>query len=115
MEGTNDKDCCCFCFDARTGVMIIGVFLWISVCLLGFQGFWFVAAVFNSDGIFYTWYWIPAVFIILYLAILFLRVVQNEHKEHDYETRKKFARAYLVFGVIINGACQLACMIIGWI
>ena len=27
----DNKDCCCFCFSARTGVMIIGAFLWIGM------------------------------------------------------------------------------------
>ena len=115
MEGTDDKNCCCFCFDARTGVMIIGILLWIGVLGCAFQGFWFAAAVFNSDGVFYYWYIIPAVIINLYLAILFVKVMQNENKENDHETRTKFARAYLVFGVFVNGAAQLCCMVLGWI
>ena len=115
MEGTDDKNCCCFCFDARTGVMIIGALLWIGVIAFGIQCSWLVFLALNDATTYYTWYTIPAVLIDLYLAILFIKVVQNEHKENDWETRKKFAEQYMKIGVILNGILMLLCGIAGGI
>ncbi len=93
-----DQDnCCCFCFDARTGVMIIGTLLWIG--LIGnaiVLSILIVAATQTDAAPLYSWYYIPQMIVMLILAAKFCKVVSSERTEHDFKQRMSFARLYLI-------------------
>ena len=103
----NNKDCCCFCFTARTGVIIIGVLMSIGcVFYLGDLAFLLFAET-NTPGtaVLLPWQYIPAGIIQFILAIKFCQVMANERKPKDWETRKSFAKWYLILGVFVNAIC----------
>merc|ERR1712226_1039005 len=110
----NQNDCCCFCFTARTGVMIIGTLMWI--------GFFFyiidmsyVAFVYYStpDAIgVVPWQYGIAGVCNLILAIKFCRVVRGEHREGDWERRKNFAKSFFIINVIIAGILSVIAMVV---
>ena len=51
----------------------------------------------------------------LILGILFCKVLSNENKEHDWETRKLFARYYLILGVFVNAVLSICAFVVGWL
>ena len=106
----DNKDCCCFCFSARTGVMIIGAFLWIGLffyCIDFALGYPTQPEVTGVT----PWQYLVGGICNLILAIKFCHVVSNEHKPRDFAIRKAFARAMLIIGVFVNGALSIFAMI----
>ena len=107
------KDCCCFCFSARTGVMIIGTLLIIG-CVFQFIDFAYIFYLVqaNPDVLQVSpWQYIVGGICNLILAIKFCKVVSNEHKENDWATRKSFARTFFIIGVVISGILQVIAVV----
>ena len=111
----NNRDCCCLCFDARSGVMIIGALLWMSFISANIS--LSVQIFYAIDGAtpFFFWFYIPSILINLLLGIMFCKVVSAYQKENDWGTRKKFARMYLVWGVFANALLSICAFVAGWI
>ena len=108
------NDCCCFCFSARTGVMIIGALLWIGFVFEAiFFGLLTAAAVDSENPI--PFQDIPNLVISLILGIYFCCVVGNENKENDWATRIKFAKVFLWLAVIVDAILQCVGFSIAWI
>ena len=106
----DNNNCCCFCFDARQGVIIIGILMWIGLCIEALDMCILISAS-MSTHVYYFWYALPSFFTYLYLGILFCRVRANENTPNDIKTRKHFAKQYLFVGVFVNGALSVVAYI----
>lgn len=92
----NAKDCCCFCFSARTGLLIIGAFLMFD--LLAKFG---TCIYFTISWDYLYWYEFPMIILTVILVLKFRQVLKNEYWQNDYETREEFYKMYLVLCVIV--------------
>ena len=102
----DNKNCCCFCFDARTGVTIIGFLMWIGLCIEAIDMCVLISVAMNTH-VYYFWYALPSFFSYLILGIYFCKVKANENKPNDFKTRKQFAKLYLIIGVFVNGGLSI--------
>ena len=109
------KNCCCFCFNARSGVMIIGGLLWMGLIATSIELSWLIYFSISENIAFYNWFWIPSLLVLLILGIMFCRVLSNENKDRDWETRKSFAKWYLVLACFVSPILSIATFIVGWI
>ena len=94
----NSKDCCCFCFSAKTGVKFIPIFILIELIT---QVALVIVYTKHTD---FHLYWYP-IFDILFLLILsckYYMVIRNEGRYNDYETRLGFYYFYLVLYIIVT-------------
>ena len=93
--------------------MIIGGLLWIGLIFECGRIGWLLMN--NEDGDFYQYYLFPQAVIQLVLGIMFCRLMSAENTERDWDTRKTFARMYLILGVIVNGVLSITGFVIGYV
>ena len=89
------KDCCCFCFSARTGFFIIGVLIIIRFFAE------IVISIYHSARFGYVyWYVLPGMIFDIVMTMAFLKVRNNEGSHKDLESRDRFMKLYLILYVI---------------
>ena len=108
----NHKDCCCFCFSARTGVMIIGTLLIIGCVFYWIEFAWIsYLTASNPDSQVIPYQYVVGGICQLILAIRFCKVLAHEHKEDDWAYRKGFARSFFFIGVILQGILSVIALV----
>ena len=91
------KDCCCFLFKAKTGVMFIG-----TIIALGLIAEISIAWYYTVHFSFFYWYPIPDVLISAVLLYKFKEAFQSDGHYNDYEKRVEFYKFYLILKVIVG-------------
>ena len=91
------KDCCCFLFKAKTGVMLIG-----SLLVLGVIADIAVSWIYTENFGFFYWYPIPNILILVLLLYKFKEAFESEGHYNDYEKRVEFFRVYLFVKTIVG-------------
>ena len=99
----NSKDCCCFCFSAKTGVKFVPILIAPELVIE------IIALIVGSKRTEYGFYWFPMVDILfaLILSYKYYMVIRNEGRYNDYETRLSFYRFYMVLYIIATPIWQL--------
>ena len=92
------KDCCCFCFKARTGVTFLGVLLWIGLIISILSIL--IGSYFSGRLL---WYYIPNAAILGTMAFKFCKLRRSERRMNrsDIEIRRNFLRSYFILVIVM--------------
>ena len=97
------NNCCCFCFNAKTGVKLIGTLTWLNflgsllACVWLYIGF--------DDG---QWkYYLASIFTYLIVVCVYSSLNKYEGSIQDFRKRTRFWRNYLIWIVICHSIVSI--------